>query len=99
MAHGRVVGPGNDLPRVAGIIGNPAAVPTIDDFVKQRTSRAVQAQAYMSKRAAEGTVPITGSFRAEIGTWIEQGGVPPWETPEPTEGQQPYPPTGTPSAG
>lgn len=72
--------------------GGPARV---EDWVKARTARLVEADAYMQENRAW-TLALSPRDRRAIALWVERGGPRPWEAQAaagPAEGgPQAYPP-------
>ena len=60
---------------------------TLADAVKARDARQVRADEWATGRV------LTATVRAELATWIAQGGIPPWEAPLAVEVYPPAPAT------
>jgi hypothetical protein len=69
-----------------------ASTPSVGDAVRDADARLIRFQSWAEDHDIDDLSP---EERAAIWTWIEQGGVAPWDRvipADPPQGQQPYPP-------
>lgn len=66
------------------------SAPRVGDLAKERDVRLVRFQSWLNGRDLDEVT--TQQQRADIWTWIEQGGIAPWDVGREPTGAQPYPP-------